>query len=177
MLWVAFERLVPVVLVLLPLLIACLLLAVVVVAGPLDLELVRVLDVVIGLFTIVMHIEHLLWRPVMVAVPVQVVRGLVVLVPRLLSRIVIVVGRHRPDHLSGVLGHWVFDDHLSGSIRSLALVLHKLEFFIREQVLGRLVVREDRLWRVVVMMVMMMDFVMLEGMVDDWLRVDSDVVA
>ena len=62
-------------------------------------------------------------------------------------------------------------------LESMTLVLPKLEFLIREQVIGRLVVRDDRLWHVVVMMVMMMDFVMLEWMVDDWLRVDSDVLA
>ena len=62
-------------------------------------------------------------------------------------------------------------------LESMTLVLPKLEFLIREQVIGRLVVRDDRLWHVVVVMVMMMDFVMLEWMVDDWLRVDSDVLA
>ena len=62
-------------------------------------------------------------------------------------------------------------------LEGLTLVLPKLEFLIREQVIGRLVVRDDTLWHVVVMMVMMMDFVMLEWMVDDWLRVDSDVLA
>lgn len=62
-------------------------------------------------------------------------------------------------------------------LEGLTLVLPKLEFLIREQVIGRLVVRDDRLWHVVVVMVMMMDFVMLEWMVDEWLRVDSDVLA
>ena len=63
-------------------------------------------------------------------------------------------------------------------LESFTLVLPKLEFLIREQVVGRLVVRDERLWRVVVVVVvMMMDFVMLEWMVVEWLRVDSDVLA
>ena len=62
-------------------------------------------------------------------------------------------------------------------LESFTLVLPKLEFLIREQVVGRLVVRDERLGRVVGVGVMMMDFVMLEWMVVEWLRVDSDVLA
>ena len=80
---------VPVILLLVPLPVEFLLLfiATMVMAGPLDLELVRVLNIIVRLLVRVVDLKHLLRTVLMV--PVQAVCRAVVLVPRLLSFVVV----------------------------------------------------------------------------------------
>ena len=80
---------VPVILLLVPLPVEFLLLfiAAMVMAGPLDLELVRVLNIIVRLLVRVVDLKHLLWTVPMV--PVQAVCRTVVLVPRLLCFVVV----------------------------------------------------------------------------------------
>ena len=80
---------VPVILLLVPLPVEFLLLfiAAMVMAGPLDLELVRVLNIIVRLLVRVVDLKHLLRTVLMV--PVQAVCRAVVLVPRLLSFVVV----------------------------------------------------------------------------------------
>ena len=83
------QSFVPVILLLVPLPIELLLffIAAMVMAGPLDLEIVRVLNIVVRLLVRVMDFKHLLWTVPMV--PVQAVCRTVVLVPRLLCFVVV----------------------------------------------------------------------------------------
>ena len=145
-----------------------------VMAGPLDLELVRILDVVVRLLTLIVVrevVRH--WLAILMMVPVDAVGPGMVLVPRQILLLVEVLPGAvplaqvlldvfvvvQPVHSALLILSSPPLPCLLPALESLTLVLPELEFFIGEQVVTAQVVffLDDRLRRVMLMPSMMMD--------------------